>query len=600
MNAHASPPANALDVDDARPDAGEPVDDAAAADEQRTSAAKRRWRPARTFLVADLTAGERRIFLALLIVVSALPLFSAAIVLTQGWRPSGDNALIGLRVHDVLTGHFPLIGQPTTGENFGSGIPTSHPGPIEFYLVAPFAALLGPVVGLAMGAALINTAAFVAVGWLSFRRGGLGLMFLASLVAVAMARSLGGNILHDPVSSNVGSVVALALLFAVWSIVAGDLRTVPVFVMLGSFALQDHLTYLGTGAPLVLLALVLGGWWYRQTRRRSKAEWLRSRMLIGLGVGLVLWLPVFYDEIFGDHNLTAILKTFTGKRTAGEGIVFALGRVAEAFAPVPVFARRIGPLGYLHKPAPHEWVLGYLVLGAIVALGIHFYRQRRTDMTALALVTVVASAAGAYTALKLPVGAGIQASNLRWMWTVSAFAWMALIWMIWAVLPAFARDVVRAPALVAGACAMALAVLAVLGTVSLDEDRDGSTAQATTELVNRVKGQLPEGTYRVKYAGGPVVVSVGPALVHDIDHRGDRIYMDIGPFTRAYGRHRAFDDQKVDGTLFVTAEAVTAYPKGTRLLGRQSFRVNRTDKDLLTIRVYLVDGSVSSLPGASS
>jgi hypothetical protein len=559
--------------------------------EERAAPTRRRgFRPAPVHRWAELEPRAQLAFAVLVFGLALVPLLSAAVVLAQGWRPTGDNALIGLRVNDVLTGHWPLIGQPTTGENFGSGIATSHPGPIEFYLVAPFVAVLGPSVGLALGAALINSVAFVGVAWLSFRRGGMGLMVLASVASVAMARSLGGNLLHDPVSSNVGSVAAFALLFAAWSIVAGDLRVIPAFVVAGTFVLQDHLSYLGTGAPVVALAVGLGIWWAVRIRRRgSNTGWLRLRLIVGAAVGLVLWSPVLIDEVFGDHNLTSIWRTFTGKRTPGEGLRFALERLAEALAPWPLFSHRVAPLGYLHRPAPHELVGGYLVLAAVIALGVLAWRRRDTTLSALAAVTVIAALAGTYTAIKLPVGAGIQASNLRWMWTVSAFAWVALAWMAWQVVPSFSQEVVRTPAMAIGAATIVVVGAIVVGSADLATDRDGRLARDTSTLIDHVEQNLPKGTYRIRYAGGSVVVSVGPALVHDLDHRGDTVLMDVGPFTRAYAEHRGYRGQKTDGTVLVTAEASAAYPAGTRLLARQEFVVNRKESDRDTIRVYLLE-----------
>jgi hypothetical protein len=385
-------------------------------------------------------------------------------------------------------------------------------------------------------------------------------------------------------------MAALTLLLAAWSVVAGDLRVAPAFVVAGSFALQDHLSYLGTGAPVVALALGFGVWWWRRiAKRASSPEWLRPRLLLSAAVGFFLWSPVLIDEVFGDHNLTAIVRTFTGKRTPGEGLGFALGRVAEALAPWPTFSHRVGPLGYLHTPALHEWISGYLVLAVIVALGVRAWRRRDTALVALAAVTVLATFAGFYTAVKLPVGAGIQASNLRWMWTVSALAWVALARLVWDILPDFWQEVVRVPAAAVGAAAALLIPAAVVASVDLATDRDGGTMAAADRLVDKVKASLPEGTYRVTYAGGSVVVSVGPALVHDLDYRGDTLYLDVGPFTRAYAEHRAFDGQSVDGTILVTAEATASYPKGTRLLARQEFAVNRKDVEVDTIRVYLVN-----------
>ena len=553
----------------------------------------RTLRPSTPHSVQDLPAAQQTAYAAILVGLALLPILSAVIVLMQGWRPAGDNALIGLRVHDVLTAHFPLIGQPTTGENFGSGIATSHPGPIEFYLVAPFVAVLGPIVGLAVGAAAINAVAMAGVAWAAFRRGGLGLMTLAALGTVAMARSLGGNLLHDPVSSNVGAVMALLLLFLAWSVLAGDLRAIPAFVFAGTFALQDHLTYLGTGTPVVLMAIVAGLWWSRQVWKRSRSnEWLKRRLRVGGIMGVVLWFPVLFDEAFGDHNLTAIFRTFTGKRTASEGVGFAAKRLAEAMAPWPMFSRRFGPLGYLHTPDTRELVSGYLVLAAVAGLGAYFAWRKRTDLAAMAAIALVAAIAGAYSSVKLPVGAGIQASNLRWMWTASAFVWVTLAWLVWQALKPAWRHFLDVPAVALCGLALALAASGVVGSVDLQTDRDGRIAPDTTALIERVKQMLPKGRYRVTFAGGSVVVTVGPALVHALDYRGDILRIDGGPVSRAYAEHRMYEKgDKVDGTLLVSAEADASYPEGTKLLARQSFEVNRQDAAVNVIRVYLLEGA---------
>lgn len=569
-----------------------PMTDAAAlrAPAEGTVRPRPGWRPAPRHRLRDAPGWERWVAIGVLVVLVALPLLSAAIVLQQGWRPSGDNALIGLRVRDVLDGRFPLVGQPSTGENFGSGVESSHPGPIEFYVIAPFVLLLGPVVGLALGAGAINAAALASVGWLAFRRGGLPLQLIAAFVVVLLARSLGGNFLHDPVSSNVGALMALALMFASWSIIAGDLRVAPLFVAVGTFALQDHLSFLGTGAPLVLVALGLGAWWARRiAQRTSGAAWLRPRLLLAGAIGVVLWLPVVIDQLWRSGNVGAIVRTFTSEGGESSGAGFGFERLAEALAPWPIFARRVAPLGWLHTPSTHELVGGYLVFLAVIVLGVLHARHRRTDLATMALVVVIAALTGLYTAIGLPDGAGVKAANLRWMWTVSAFAWIALAWLVWNLLPALAREIVGLPAVVIGGAGMVVGIVAVVVSIGLPTDRDGTIAEGTDALAARVSDELPEGRYRVTFAGGAVVLSIGPALVHDLEHDGDELFVDIGPFTRAYGDHRAFDGQEVDGTIVISAEAADAYPEGTRLLGRETFQVNRNDDETQTIRVFLTE-----------
>jgi hypothetical protein len=565
------------------------------------------WPSAAVHRLRDLPVLERRIAIAVLVLLASLPIASSLIVLAQGWLPAGDNALIGLRVRDVLTGRWPLIGQPTTGENFGSGIPTSHPGPIEFYLVAPLVAVLGPTVGLVLGAGLINAAAMTSAAWLAFRRGGLVLGGIVAVATVVMAWSLGGNLLHDPVSSNVGTFASFALLFAAWAMVAGDLRAAPAFVAIGTFTLQDHLAYLGTGSLVVGLALVLATWWFARLRagqgqgqgdddsdgdrdgdRSPRSDGVPRIVLGSVVLGLVLWTPILIDEIWGTQNINAIFETFTGERTPGEGTAFAYGRVIVALGPLPIFARQIAPLGYMHTPDVLEQALGIAVLALVAGLGVVAVRRRDVAQASFVTVAAVAGLAGAYAAVKLPVGAGIQASNLHWMWTWSAFVWSGLLWMAWTRLPAVWHQALRTPMLVAGAVLLLVASVATVRSVDLATDRDGPTARNLPELYERLDEVLPEGTYRVTYEGGAAVVGVGPAIVHHLEHDGYRLLMDVGPFTRAYADHRAYEGQPVDGTLVVSSEGGSEYPQGAKLLLRQAFEVNRSDGQVNVIRLYLV------------
>jgi hypothetical protein len=596
MTASSAPPT-------AEPDGSAPhevLDDAVQAS-NRSPEAGGGWASAAVHRLRDLPALERRIAIAVLVGLAALPIASSLIVLAQGWLPVGDNALIGLRVRDVLTGRWPLIGQPTTGENFGSGIPTSHPGPIEFYLVAPLVAVLGPTAGLVLGAGLINAAAMTSAAWLAFRRGGLVLGGLVAVATVVMAWSLGGNLLHDPVSSNVGTFASFALLFAAWAMVAGDLRAAPAFVAIGTFTLQDHLAYLGTGSLVVGLALVLAAWWFARLRTgggrdrgrgtrnaATRAEGVPRIVLGSVVLGLVLWTPILIDEIWGTRNINAIFETFTGERTPGEGTAFAYGRVIVALGPLPIFARQIEPLGYMHTPDLLEQLLGIAVLAMVAGLGVVAFRRRDVAQASFVTVAAVAGLAGTYAAVKLPVGAGIQASNLHWMWTWGAFVWSGLLWMAWTQLPAVWHEALRTPMRVIGAVLLLAASVATVRSVDIATDRDGPTTRNLPELYERIDEVLPEGTYRVTYEGGAAVVGVGPAIVHHLEHDGYRLLIDAGPFTRAYADHRAYEGQPVDGTLIVSSDGRSEYPEGAKLLLRQAFEVNRSDGQVNMIRLYLV------------
>ena len=540
---------------------------------------------------------QRWIFFTTIGILLAIPVVTAVIVLVQGWVPAGDNALIGLRIRDVLRGGWPLTGQPTPGENFGSGVETSHPGPIAFYLMAPFVFVLGPTWGLAISAAAINAAAMAGSAWLAFRRGHLDLMILVGLATLALSRSLGGNFLHDPVSSQIGTTAALMTMVAAWCVLCGDLRVAPVFVFVASFTLQDHLTYLGTSIAVVVAGLIGAVVWADRFRRRPRLR-DRTHRIVGISVlvGTVAWLPVLIDELFGSQNINAIWQTFTGGRTSGEGLLFAVQRLSVALAPMPIFTRRVPPLGYLHSPTSSELIFGLVVAFALVSVWVGAHQRGRNDLRAMATVAMLAALMGLYAAVKLPEGAGIQASNLRWMWTVSLFVWVVLIWAGWSSLRESARGFLRPPLGVLAAFTAVALVVGLIATSGVDTSRDGKLMRGgLEELLNDVDRALPDGRYRVMFSGGSVVVSVGPALVYHLENNGTWSLLDIGPFTRAYTDARTYRGQRVDGTILITDNPLEN-PDGARRLGEREFEVNRKDAAKATVRVLLLADEPSSGP----
>lgn len=522
---------------------------------------------------------------SVLIVVVALPLISAIIVLHQGWRPSGDVALIGIRVNDILRGRPALIGQPTTGENFGSGIAGSHPGPIEFYFLAPFVGLLGSTAGMALGAATINAASLGGIIWLAVRRGGMVLALVSGAVLALMMRSLEGNLLHDAVSSNVGTLPAMLTMFAAWAIVAGDLRVSPLFVVAGSFALQDHLAYLGTIGPVVGLGIVATVIWVRSYRRAGHWADIVGQVRSATLVGLVLWLPVVLDEVVGDRNLDRTWRTFSGGRTAGSGLEFAIDRLAFAVAPIPVFARRLEPLGYLSTPtALASWAS--LAVGTCLAVvTVAVVRRRQTALIAGVAVAWTAVSAGLLSATKLPVAAGIQPSNLRWMWTTGAFAWIVLLWTIWQLLPGRGRIQARVPVAVVAGSLVAWSAVGVIATTELHADRDGKIMDHLPAFHDRVMRAVPKGRYVIQYSGPSAAGTVGPALVHRLDEAGYALFVDAGTISRAYGKDRIYLAQPADAILLVSTDGQHPRDEGWSVVARAALDLNQHDQAGGVVRI---------------
>lgn len=90
---------------------------------------------------------------ALLLVLALAAPFGASMAKARGldWTPTGDEALITLRVREVFSTNPPLIGQPSTADHYSEVDPPHHPGPIQFYLLAPFVKVPVPTWACCLG-----------------------------------------------------------------------------------------------------------------------------------------------------------------------------------------------------------------------------------------------------------------------------------------------------------------------------------------------------------------------------------------------------------------------------------------------------------------
>ena len=122
--------------------------------------------------------------LAVAAILFALPLLVAIVSLIgYHWYPASDLALEVLRIGDVGGRHTPLVGVQS---RFG----WEHPGPLMFWLFAPFNWLFGQT-GLLAGAAFFNAAALVGSLVVAWRRGGLALLALVAVVGALLTQRSG-------------------------------------------------------------------------------------------------------------------------------------------------------------------------------------------------------------------------------------------------------------------------------------------------------------------------------------------------------------------------------------------------------------------------
>ena len=118
--------------------------------------------------VRDATGVTKALLAVCFAAVTAGPVLAGYRAYELGLRPVGDTAMMALKVLDVGTANTPLIGQQTSVVDSA----VRHPGPLQFWLFAPFVRIFGVQAGFAIGTALVGACFSIIVVWVAHRIGG--------------------------------------------------------------------------------------------------------------------------------------------------------------------------------------------------------------------------------------------------------------------------------------------------------------------------------------------------------------------------------------------------------------------------------------------
>ena len=218
---------------------------------------------------------------------AAIPVITATVKAVQaGWVPLADRGIIATRAHDVLTSHPPLVGQYTLAGEV-TGKVTHSLGPMLFWLLA-IPAHDGSTVGMTITMGAVNTLCILGCVALARRRGGRVLMVGSALAIALMCQSLAAETFHDVWNPSAGLFPFTLLIFLCWSLACGEYRLLPLTVLVASFVVQTHLTYLPP--TLGLLAVGLGGLAAGWVERRRRGLPARGAGLWSRGVSPPWWL----------------------------------------------------------------------------------------------------------------------------------------------------------------------------------------------------------------------------------------------------------------------------------------------------------------------
>lgn len=469
---------------------------------------------------------SRRPWLGVLVgtLIVGFPLFVALVDLwPQRWHPVLDLAMTEFRVRDVGGRHTPLIGLPgriAPGPEQGS-----HPGPLNFYLLAPAYRLFGSSAwALQMAAVTVHLAAIATALWIGHRQAGWrGVVAVGALLAVVV-RGYGQVLLTQPWNPYLPVLLWMVVLLAAWAVVCGDEWMLVPMVIAGTVCAQTHVPYVLPCGALTIGAIALVVW------RRSRV--IDRKVVISVGIGVMLWVPPLIDQVVNDPGNVRKLLNYFGSPLENqlgltEGTRLAL-RHLDVWAG---FAGQITDSGRFVAPSS-AWrgavMLAVWVASVVVA--------RRSGPPALrALHTVVA------TALLLGVVSMSRIFGLPWFyltlwaWGTTAVALGAVVWTAAASWPRSSPDTL--PAL----GAIVLLGGSLLSTVSFADAEvpEARLSRAVAALAAPTYEAIADGvgaasgvdvTYQVRWSDAADIGSPGFGLLNELERRGLDVSAD--PFFR--------------------------------------------------------------------
>ncbi|HEX8803527.1 MAG TPA: hypothetical protein VF743_05025, partial [Acidimicrobiales bacterium] len=361
------------------------------------------------------------------IAVALLPLVVSAVALVVDvgttWMPTGDHAGTELYVRDIGR-HEVLVG-------LWSRANWSHPGPLLFYLLAPFYWLTGGAsIGLSIGALAVNGASVAGMAAVARRLGGVPLLLCTLLGCSLVMRTLGADFLHDPQNIYVPTLPLALLVFLTWAMACGETWALPAAAFVASFVAQTHVGFVALAGPL----LAFGAAWMVVSIVRSDRLDGRRRLArpgaAAVAILAVVWLPPLLDVVYNaPSNIRNIVEWFVdadeGVHTLGEGWRVITGQFG--FPPESLTTKRGVAWGTGESPLLHAAPLPILLVPVSVAAVFLWRRARegRALVATLALVLVLAIVSVTRT-----VGPALD-YRLRWTWVPALVAFVGTGWAGW-------------------------------------------------------------------------------------------------------------------------------------------------------------------------
>jgi hypothetical protein len=493
-------------------------------------------------VASELAVGERRdatsrsrlvvIAAIALTVVALLPILVTVVVQWgRHYVPIGDYALIDLRTRDVWSRDIPLVGAYS---RYG----WNHPGPLEFWLVAPFSLLTGRGAwATQVGNALLQGVAIVWLARFCWRRGGLPLLS-AGLAAVSLSYAGTGSwIFLEPWNPHVAYPFFVLFAFQLWAIADNDPNRLLGSAVVATFLVQAHVGYL----PLVVVgyAAALVARFRSDGVRMFGGREIRNTAI----VTALLWFPAMLDPlVHRPASLPRLVRYFVfGGNDPQVGVRKGAGLLAAEFRILPPW---LGGKNFVEsfngaaRPVSVAWMLvpaAVLGVGAVVA-------WRRRETSSLHFIGIIAALCAAGLVALTRVAEPAFAYLFYWRIELAVLTAVAGVWLVMHTLQRRMRHVMTAGTAL-------LAFLIAYGSIPLATDvaRDHNKPdrfQLTAEaFMKHIEDRhLLTKPVIIRRFGSPLG-GVEAALVNELD-RADypvRVDKDRG-FQFGYSRTASLDD----------------------------------------------------------
>lgn len=357
----------------------------------------------------------------------------------------GEQALLEQATRHVWSGDT-LVGP---WSRFG----WNHPGPLFFYLVAPFQAVFGSSsTGLYIGTCIVNASAAATVASTPrlFARRPHGVAALITVLAWFVAF---GNVVANPFSPLSITLPLMAFLVTAALFGRGKSGAIYPAIVFGSLVAQTHIATVSTIVVTGFVALVS---FVVSARRRGgldrKERW---RLAIAAAILFVFCIPPLVEQLttFPIGNMKKLWRFFVHREAplkaleiAARNWAIATTWMPERIAHSTLFHEGAAPLVSRADPMPTVVSsavrtvsivhFGMIIVGAVIA-------GRRSDGPSLAFLALGALAdLIAVSALQAIVGPDSY-HLVFWTTAASSVAWMGILSTLFGGIGALARKIPR-------------------------------------------------------------------------------------------------------------------------------------------------------------